>query len=303
MRLPVSAPTRRPKPDAEWYSTSVLDLFPRLNRKTFAAVLAQQAPPFNPKEKWVKYWWDSTVADADPDGPYAYHYVVLGATPKIAPMVITNGEACSVNIPGSYNYPAYVVQPTKAYVVGPMGRVGLIPADRLSTRIQADKLRDLIQNNLQNGVKLVVGEDRLDASVFRYVFSTAAFAEPRRLWHIGYAEGGNTGYLNVGNVLHHMYANGIGAPGKFLRDNSGTGLIVWRSDTVAEDASQTLPECPIPVRALDSDETLVRRSPFDLGSIHRRLPNVPIIPVESDRVWNLLVRVARAIGLEVGGTS
>ena len=298
MRLPTSGPTRQPKPDKEWYSTRTLNLFPRINRKMFAALFAQQAPPFDPQAKWVKYWWDTEVASADPNGSYTYQYVVLGSgNPQIVSMTITNGEAAKLNIPGHYNYPVYMVKPTKAYVVGPTGtKTGSIPANRLSTHDQAEYLQQRIQSDVKDGVKMVVGEDRLDGSYFHYVYITGQFSEPRRLWHIAYPEGGNTGYVNVGDTLIQMYANGVGSPGKFIK--TASGVIAWQQEVVTQDKSITLPECPIPVRDLDSDETLVRRSPFDLGSVHRNLQIAPS-NLDLDRVWLLLVRVARAIGIEV----
>ena len=77
-----------------------------LTRAGYLAVTGNQAPPFDPT-KPVKNWFDPA-----PNGqPYLMFDTAAG---KLITLPLSASSAATVNLPGSYNYPAYVETPTGA---------------------------------------------------------------------------------------------------------------------------------------------------------------------------------------------
>jgi hypothetical protein len=306
--LPLSIREEKPRPEGqEFFGTQFLQVFIRYTRKLYALRFGSQAPPFNLSASTVKYWWDSAAATLPPDDVYMFKYLDRASDPPVLrTMVITNRQACQVSIPGLYDYPEYVVMPTRAFVQGPDGNAtGLIPATRLSYFPQAEALYAKIREDLP-GKDWYISEDSLDGMIFRYVYGITDtevpennFKEGRRIWSLA-LQGKPASRLNVGRMFGKMNRDGVGAPGHFIL--RGEDSIVWVSDLDLQDPTETLPEVPIPCRDLAADEKLVKRSPFDVnGSVQIIEPGggEPGGGDFSEKIWNLLKVVAERIGIIV----
>ena len=120
-----------PRPSGSLYSIETLRLFPRITRRVFQEMFGVQAPPFDPTRRWVKYWWDTSVANMPDRAVYTFDYVDRsGALPVYSTMTISAAEAARPNMPGRYAYPSYTIAPTRAFVQRPDGqRTDFIPAE------------------------------------------------------------------------------------------------------------------------------------------------------------------------------
>ena len=88
-------------------------------------------PPFDATQP-LKGW-----ADPSPAGqPYLVFDSTAAATGYISQMTLTAAQASQLNLPGVYNYPAYVAPPTDAVEVGPYGPIGTVSPDQVC--LQAD---------------------------------------------------------------------------------------------------------------------------------------------------------------------
>jgi hypothetical protein len=318
-QLPISIATAIERPDGErWFAPVLLQLFERFSRGAFYSTFGRQAPPVNLDLEYIQLWWDTDAGELEPDGVYRYQYAGQDPTGKMAMLDahMTNAMAAMPNIPGQFNYPEYTFAPTEAFIASSIGnRRQLIPADRLSSRASAERVLAEIKTDLPSFVGHI-GEAKLDGSYFKYIYEVndpdnpeGNFQETRRLWHI--KNEANGGFLNVGRLLRKMNAKGRAAPGNFIW-NPGVALptVMWVNMLDLEDDTQTLPELPVPCRDLADDEELVRRSPFDQGTVQvNSAPNPNEVEVKGgaaanaliDKMWNLLVRIAAKFGIEVAG--
>ena len=108
------------QPNQPQYQISLLDLFPvYATRAAYQQATGQQAPPFDATAP-IKGWTDPA-----PSGqPYLVFDPTAAATGYVSPITLTPAQAAQLNLPGVYNYPAYVSPPTDAQAVGPYGPIG-----------------------------------------------------------------------------------------------------------------------------------------------------------------------------------
>jgi len=91
------------------YPISDLYLFPNYaDRAAYAAAVGTQAPPFNPALP-IKGWQGSGT------------FVVFDQTAGAGVAIEVPDSAAGVNLPGTYDYPAFVEVPTDAMIWGPYG--------------------------------------------------------------------------------------------------------------------------------------------------------------------------------------
>ena len=306
--LPTNVPIRREKPMAAYYATMVLDLFTGYTRALFLKIFHVQAPPFRPDLGYVKKWWDSDATGPDND-PYVYQYVDRSAVPPVLrELEITQPQAREVNIPGKYQYPDYVVTPTRAYVAGPSGNaINLVQADRLSYLDDAEELERRLHEDV-SGIRPSITQATLDGVFFKVVYELddpnnpqVSFRENRRLWEIELEHGG---FLNVGRIMKKMATDGVGSPGHFeLRGDNP----VWVSDVTLENPTSTLAVLPIPARDLDDDETLVNLGIGGMPSVKRDLGgsggggggDIPVLSAAIERMSVILEAIAKFLKLDV----
>jgi hypothetical protein len=101
-----------------------------LTRASYQATFERQAPPFDPT-KPVKNWFDR-----DANGqPYLMFDTTAG---KLITMPLPAAIASSVNLPGSYNYPAFVETPTDATQNCLVSEIAPTPIDPATLCLQTE---------------------------------------------------------------------------------------------------------------------------------------------------------------------
>jgi hypothetical protein len=253
-----------------YYPISDLFLFKLYDRESFRKSFGRQADPYRP-ERRIKRWFDPNASD----GPYTYTYFDFNRR-QFVKNTIPGEEARTLNLPGKYEYEKYVVQPTRAVVVGPPPLDPQpIRADFLSTREEAEMLaRELGGKVLEH--ELTVGPFWIDWR-----------GETRRHYQI---EVDNNLY-NVGLLLKARHADGLNHPGSWHRTPSG---IIWISDQDFDGSTDSRPEVPVPCRELADNEAL-HVTPFGV-TVYRTDMESPFNPSSFEsRVEAALRRIEAAL--------
>lgn len=270
------------------YGVDQLYRLKRFNRGEFLVYAGVQAPKWLPPsatealvtaEGWteeqaerltrIKRWADLTVAGEDPNGEYRYIYIQQEGSKLLwKEMVITNELACSINLPGAYDYPKYkpVPEHSGAYTIGFDGAHNYLSWDILSLRKDADTIKEMFEGST---ISL------WDLPMFPIQYETW---EPRRAYRLhipGVAEPQFVGWL-----LKEMYKNGVGAPGKF------EGL-TWVSEEEPSGEWDTRQEIPIPSRNLVASEEEVIVSFGGLPQIAKK--GAVVTPSGSDAKLDLIL--------------
>jgi hypothetical protein len=242
------------QPNLLQYPISDLNLFTNyVDRAAYLAAVGTQAPPFNPALP-IKGW-----ADPAPGGQ-PYLMFDAGAPPAYTvELAVPAAAAGAVNLPGAYNYPAYVETPTDAELVGPYGPVGPIPANEVCLEADAQTVANAI-SPLYPGKTLTVMENS-NAGIFYTVYGT----DPRRQWAI--AANGAQLIPYAQSLIEAAREYGVDAPGHWAlaplvgADAAFPPVLTWVEDpqvTVAPAGAVTL---PVPIRALLPNERFQLVSP------------------------------------------
>lgn len=202
---------------------------------TRAACLKEgfQAGPFN-SDRHKKTWRDAT--DFAALGlPYAVYEYYDRASNSFKTMVMLPEEAASLNLPGAYQYPAYVKEPTPATCTSTItGAVSPLPLNGLSFLEDA---------------KAIAAEIGAGDPVEKQFNTTSPFTiqwngETRRLYWIRW-QGSDQEVSALVNLKNEF---GVGAPGEWDTSDVRNGLR-WERLTPDLGLSDTRPEIPMPVRA------------------------------------------------------
>jgi len=246
---PTSVPVLPPLPSSATYGPEQLQIFTRFNRGTYMAKFGQQAPPWD-KSKPIKRWFHTGAASTE-------NYLYFNDSAKqLQVMTMSAEEAASINLPGSYDYPAYVIAPTPATIIS-MGSRYPVRADVLSAEEDARGLADILQRFLGPVPAIQVRESDSFTGVN---LAVDWGAETRRAWTVVI---GSQAY-SVGLLLRTRNLNGVGAPGVW---NVKVGLApTWAPASPGETGEQDIrPEVPIPCRALQQNESI---RPHPLGPVY-----------------------------------
>jgi hypothetical protein len=236
MTIPHSEPVVPAQPKQYSYGFGDLALFKTFTRESFRAAFGTEAPPYDPS-RLIKTWFDTTVDTSDAANIVVYK--VISADSKgqwgVRQMVMPAREAATVNLPGAVSYPEYVIVPTKA---ARGGVTGIWPST-LSLLSEAQSL--LRELDLEN-VEL---KDEGEGSSLPVIYGD----EPRRQWFFFYK--GST--YSVGELLASKYRNGVGAPGRWVVEDT----IQWLADPPAPTGlKDTRAPREIPVRDLLANEKI-----------------------------------------------
>jgi hypothetical protein len=244
-------------PNEPYYPIERLWLFDRHTRATWEQTFGEQAPPWD-KVRRIKRWADTTALEGvdDPANELIeYNYFDLTSR-SFKKLVLTRQEAALPNLPGTYVYPKYVVEPTPAVVTGPPPLAPQpLRADLLSRKEEAQALA------AELGVDEVVESQGFTSGPFRIEWK----GESRRQWLVRIGPE----YYNAGLLLKSKYANGIGAPGKWEQTPRGPVWVSFAQDTGEQDVR---PEIPIPCRPLDPREAL-HVTPFGVLVYRKDIPS------------------------------
>jgi hypothetical protein len=235
MSQPFSEPIAPAQPKQDSYSVSDLALFKSYSREAYRATFGVQAAAFDPSRP-VKSWFDSTADTSDPANVALYRVVVADQRGQwsIRQMVLSAGEAATVNIPGRQSYPAYEVAPTSAT----RGPAGIWP-DTLSLRSEAVAL--LAEMGMP-GLELL---DEGEGGTFPVNYGN----EPRRVWYFMYR---GIPY-GVGSLLAMKYREGVGAPGHWEVGDTIKWILPAGTST---ELREQHPVREIPIRELLPNERL-----------------------------------------------
>lgn len=231
------APLNLPQPNEKTYGVAQLYNYKVYNRATYETATGKQAPPFNPA-KPVKTWFDLTTTAPTTD------FTVLD-TVKLVTLKLTLSKADveSVNLPGAYRYPTFIVRPTDCVTVvlnTPLPATSLNPM-YLSTRQEAQDLAD----ELGGVVQLATEPGGLMTSSAVSCPDT----ETRNVWQITF--NGNSTF--VGALLSKKYAFGIGHPGKWVKSTEDAPSWVPEKLDTGENATNYM---RVPIRPLLANEKL-----------------------------------------------
>jgi hypothetical protein len=226
------------QPNQPQYQISLLDLFPvYATRAAYQQATGQQAPPFDATQP-LKGW-----ADAAPTGqPYLVFDSTATTTGYVSQMTLTPAQASQLNLPGVYNYPAYIAPPTDAVEVGPYGPIGTVSPDQICLQADAQAVANEITPLYAGQTISVVQENN---GLFHFVYGL----DPRRQWYI---QVGNQAFLAQA-LIEARNAHGVGAPGQWVL----TAGLNWVSDTPVTTAPATAVTIPVPIRPLLPNEQIV----------------------------------------------
>ncbi len=238
---PTSVPVVPPQPVQANYSAAQLGLFQTFTRDSYLATFGVQAPVWDPT-RVDKYWFDSTI---DPTQVVNATYTIVDiGSASLQQMTMPATEACTVNIPGVFTYPAYVVAPTDAT----KGGAPVVPS-WFSLQSQALAL-----------MAFFGGSNLVDGGITPVNPIIYPADEPRRMWNFTL----NGVPINAGMLMFSEYAHGVGAPGKW---DLSSGSPVWiPAPSPATGLDDIRPPRPIPVRPLLPGEQLIA-SPLGLGGV------------------------------------
>jgi len=277
------------QPDQPQYQISVLDLFPvYTTRAAYQQATGQQAPPFDPSQP-LKEW-----ADPAPSGqPYLVFDSTAVATGYVGQFTLPAAQAAQLNLPGAYNYTAYVSPPTDAMQYGPFGPIGPASPDQVCLQTDAQEIANQLAPFFP-GVTPVVAQE--NTGLYHYVYGQ----DPRRQWAITF---GN--YIFVAQTLiEARNYHGVGSPGHWTWD--GQGHLNWVYDQPVIAAPPNAATLPVPIRALLPNEKflfVLPTSPFQPNGwwvVERTDLPQPAQPESSDQQFADVKAALAAIQTSLG---
>ena len=219
----VSKPKVLSLPEEPFYAVDRLFLFDRHNRLTWEQQFGHQAPPWD-KARQIKRWADTSALDgvSDPDTHAVQYNYFDPVTRSFRQVSISAREAALPNLPGTYVYPKYVIEPTPAVVVNLMGgEPQPLNAAHICQKAEADAIVS------QLGVGSVVEADSFIAGTFRIDWR----GETRRRWLIKFAMEFHT----AAALVLDRNRLGIGSPGQSVITPSGPRWVSHSQDTGDQD--------------------------------------------------------------------
>ena len=148
-----------------------------------------------------------------------------------------------MNLPGVYNYPAYVSPPTDAVEVGPYGPIGQVSPDQVCMQADAQAVANALAPLYAGQTISVVQENN---GLYHYVYNL----DPRRQWYI---QIGNQVLLAQG-LIEAQNIHGVGAPGHWSLASTGLN---WIYDPPVTAAPANATTVAAPIRALLPNEQIV----------------------------------------------
>ncbi len=283
------------QPNQAQYQIAALYLFPVYGtRAAYQQATGQQAPPFDVTQP-VKGW-----ADPAPSGqPYVVFDSTAAATGYFSQLTLTPPQAARLNLPGAYNYPAYVAAPTGTVEMGPFGPVGPASPDMICLEADAQAVAASVAP-LFPGQNLNVFETMKQGQA-AYYFSYPA-DEARRCWAFQATMGGSVVTLFAQSLIEAQAAHGVGAPGHWAL---ASGVLNWIYDQPVTAAPANSVALPVPVRPLLPNEQIVHLpgslfNPAGAWVVERTDMQQPLTPETSDQQFADLKAALAAIQTSLG---
>jgi hypothetical protein len=252
---PISIPSPLPQPSTAQYAIQTLNNFTNagcramnqngaISRQSYIDAYGIAAPAYDDSRP-VQTWFDSTA-----DENRAYRYNVQGADSAGNPILVVKtmpgAHARTPNLPGSEEYPPYVIEDTDAYQATPDGNLP-INARYLCMEDDAKKIMETFG-----------GHDLLEYTPPSPFEITYPDNEPRRWWWFT-LDGVDPPVCYPALNIAEMYEFGVGAPGYWDLEPIKSGMEpVWISTYEPnDDPAPNAPVIAMPYRDLDRNEKLV----------------------------------------------
>jgi hypothetical protein len=241
------SPTQPAQPNQPQYQISALNLFPvYATRAAYQQSSGQQPPPFDPTQP-LKGW-----ADPAPTGqPYLVFDSTAAATGYLSQLTVAPAEASRLNLPGTYNYPAYVSAPTDATEVGPLGMVGPASPDMICLQSDAQAIAAAVAPLFPGQTLNVFETMKQGQAMYYYSYPSD---EARRAWAFQITLNGSTTTSFAQQLIEAQNVHGVGAPGHWTLGANGLNWVYDPPVTAAPPNAITL---PTPIRALLPNEQIV----------------------------------------------
>jgi hypothetical protein len=246
-----------------------LKLFPEYDRVSYEAKFGVQAPPADPT-KPVKAWLD--VASGAP-----YYQLVMSNPPRIVPLAVSPDEANVVNLTGQYRYPAYEVLPTLAVMVWGNLRP-LASAATLSSEAEA--------NTLGAELGVVPSIPPFETTGIKFEWR----GETRRNWEVVV----NGAQYNVQTLLQTKSVAGVGAPGKWVKDDVGS--LAWKPLPQPQPIAGS--SVPVPVRLLAANQEFSPRMGGTWVVVEKGSDPMPAPASDTGEILRLVTAIAKTLGIQ-----
>lgn len=264
--MALNAPVTPDQPLERRYPVEALYLCPRLTRATYREKFGQEPPPYDPKRRIQRFFFDSYLeGSASPETEVVNFAVVVNGV--MSSLTMTKADLATPNLPGAVVYPKYSILPTKAVMMDMLGGSSPLNADTLLAPQLAELIAGEIRKDLGVTVRVVV-KPADEFWPFRIIWN----GETRRQveFEITKADGSETVTMDAAALARSRYAKGIGCPGKWTWP---VGHYMTFVPEIPNEGTQDLrPEVPMPCRPLLQGETL-EHSPF--GTVVLRTDLVP----------------------------
>lgn len=232
---------------------SAIQLFANHQGMSLAAAQAAALPvgPFDPTRP-LKYWFD-------PNGGEMYNVFQEDAPGYVGTMMVPSAQSSTLNIPGSFVYPAYAPAPCIVTMLGPYGPTSTGDlSNSVCLQAYAQAILDEIAF-LYPGKTLKLQQGM--TGIFQYLYP-----DMRRQWDIVDQDGAIV-ISNVQALIALQNSGGMNAPGAWATTLSG-GLPVWIVTPQVINPPAGAVILPVPIRALLPGEAIVpvTNNPFQAGS-------------------------------------
>lgn len=250
-------PVTPAQPDKAQYTGEALQLSPRLTRPIYEKMFGEQAPPYDP-ERRIKRWFFTTTGEPSAMTEFTTFNDKTGVFETIA---MTNQEAATPNLPGTFVYEKYVnpiATAAQLQVINGLGQVQT--AGQTGINLVDPMILDAVVGEAakQLGIAIVTAE-----SVVPKPFYMVYGAETRRKMNVVLPSGEK---LDGAKFVEARFIKGVFAPGKWSLNTAGQP--VFTPDVPADGEHDLRPEVPVPVRALLPNEKVESRRDFAAGLVY-----------------------------------
>lgn len=261
----------RPQPNKQFFGVSDLYLTQRLTRAEYEKAFGEQPPPWD-ASKPIKRWFDTGILAGSKDpGHEVVTYLLyddagagdMSAASRVKSVTMTKLEASLPNLPGIYSYAKFAWAPTTAKLSNPDGSLTVLSPSGLMSREEALAIAGKIKTDTGLTYNVV-----LSPQYSSWPWVAVWGTETRRWWTlvkdgvVGTGSGKPGDTFDAGYLMSRMYADGVGAPGRFTYD-ADTGVLSWTSLVPMPASWDSRPEVGMPIRALKANEVW-HDSPFGL---------------------------------------
>lgn len=260
--MAIFKPVTPAQPDKAQYTGEALQLSPRLTRPIYEKMFGEQPPPYDPAKR-IKRWFftDVLTGSTDQSNAMVEFQTFNDKTGKFETIAMTNQEAATPNLPGTYVYEKWVNPPETAAKLQVINGLGNVQTAGQNGEAFIDKMiLDAVVGEAakQLGIAISTAE-----SVVLSPFYIVYGAETRRKMNVILPSGEK---LDGADFVKKRFAEGVFAPGKWSLNSANQP--VFTADVPVTGEQDVRPEIPIPVRSLLPNEKVESRLDFAAGLLY-----------------------------------